>query len=83
MTKETRVIVEKGGVPVTAIIAAEDLERWTRVEAERSERLGAARERMGAAFGDLPDEQLEHDVAEVIEHVRVKERMKTTAPKTA
>jgi hypothetical protein len=76
-------MVEKSGVLVAAIIPAEDLERFTRMEDERDERLDAALERMRAAFADVPDEQLEQDVAEVIERVRAQEREKTTAPETA
>lgn len=53
------------------------------METERSERLDAALERMRAAFADVPDEQLEQDVAEVIERVRAEERTKATAPESA
>ena len=68
---------------MAVIIPVEDLERFTRMEAERSERLDAALERMRAAFADVPDEQLEQDVADVIERVRAEEREKTAAPETA
>src|SRR5438445_12716599 len=37
--RETRVIVEKSGIPVAAIISAEDLERLTQLEAERQARI--------------------------------------------
>lgn len=34
--REARVIVEKSGIPVAAIIAADDLQRLMRLEAERA-----------------------------------------------
>ncbi len=75
--------VERGGVPVAGIIPAEDRERFTRMQTERQERLDAALERMRHAFADVSDEQLEQDVAEVIERVRSEQREETTAPKSA
>ncbi|MBI4491257.1 MAG: type II toxin-antitoxin system Phd/YefM family antitoxin [Chloroflexi bacterium] len=36
--RETCVIVEKSGIPVAAIISAQDLERLNRLEQEREER---------------------------------------------
>jgi len=38
LRRETQVIVEKSGIPVAAIIAPEDLERFKRLEAQRAER---------------------------------------------
>lgn len=59
--KETRVIVEKSGIPVAAIISASDFERLNQLEAQRAERfqaLHATRE----VFKDVPDEELEREV---------------------
>ena len=36
--EETRIVVEKSGIPVAAIIPAEDLKRLDQLEKERSER---------------------------------------------
>lgn len=67
--EETRVIVERSGVPVAAIISAGDLERFKHLEAERAERFRVIDE-MRAAFKDVPPEQIESEVAEVIAEVR-------------
>src|SRR5713226_7082882 len=70
--KESRVLVEKNGIPVAAIVSAGDLEQLRRIEEAERKLL----ERMRAAFADVPEEQLERDVADVIERVRAAERAK-------
>ena len=42
----------------------------TQLDAEREQGLDAALERMRAAFADVSEEQIERDVAEVIEGIR-------------
>src|SRR3990172_1925609 len=67
--KETRVIVEKSGIPVAAIVAAEDLARLQELEAQRQEdfkALDATRQ----AFKDVPDEELEEEVVKAVAKVR-------------
>lgn len=67
--KETRVLVEKSGVPVAAIVSADDLAQLQVLEAQRAERLrllATMRER----FADRSEEQLEADVARVVAEVR-------------
>ncbi len=71
--KETRVIVEKSGIPVAAIVSAEDLERLTRFEQERQERFKALNE-IGEAFKDVPPEELEQEVTRAINSVRQENR---------
>src|SRR4051812_15775452 len=61
--KETRVLVEKSGIPVAAIVSADDLEQLRRIEDEETKAL----ERMRAAFADKTDDQIIKEVAEVIE----------------
>ena len=71
--KETRVIVEKSGIPVAAIVAAEDLARLQELEAQRQEdfrALDATRQ----AFKDVPDEELEEEVVKAVAKVRQKLR---------
>ncbi len=75
--KQTR--VEKSGIPVAAIVSPDDLERLRRVD----EAEGQVLERMRAAFADVPDEQLERDVAQVIARVRAKARGKQAARQQA
>lgn len=67
--RETRVIVEKSGIPVAGIISAEDLERFNRMEAEREQRWTAFRE-IGERNAETGPEEVERDVAEAIEEMR-------------
>ncbi|MBI2861445.1 MAG: type II toxin-antitoxin system Phd/YefM family antitoxin [Chloroflexi bacterium] len=67
--RETRVIVEKSGIPVAAIISTQDLERLNRLEAEQEQdfrALDATRE----AFKDVPAEEIERQVARALAAVR-------------
>src|SRR6185437_16989854 len=67
--KQARVVVEKSGVPVAAIVSADDLVYLQRLEAQR-ERGFAAASRINEAFGDVPVEVLERRVAEVVAQAR-------------
>lgn len=77
--RETRVIVEKSGIPVAAIISAEDLERLNRLEEERRRDLAILDESQ-AAFQDVPPEEVEREIAQAIAQVRAENRRK---PKSA
>ncbi|MBM2826260.1 MAG: Antitoxin [Dehalococcoidia bacterium] len=71
--RETRVIVEKSGIPVAAIISAEDLKRLNQLEAEREEyfkALDATRE----TFKDVPAQEIEREVSRALAEVRRKSR---------
>ena len=67
--KESRVIVERNGIPVAAIVSADDLDRLNRLEAERDERRRLL-ERLREPFKGIPPEQIERDVADLIAEVR-------------
>jgi prevent-host-death family protein len=68
---ETRVLVEKSGIPVAALVSPEDLERLDRIERKTTEvpakvRAEARREeafeamrQISRAFADVPIEELE------------------------
>ena len=71
--RKARVIVEKSGIPVAAIISAQDLERWQRLEAERARRF-AVIEEARAAFADVPDEEVEREVEKALAEVRAENR---------
>ncbi|MGD9892930.1 MAG: type II toxin-antitoxin system prevent-host-death family antitoxin [Dehalococcoidia bacterium] len=75
----TRVIVEKSGVPVAAIVSTQDLARWQRLEAERDRRFRALDESQ-AAFRDLPDEEIEREVARALAEVREENRRRGKRP---
>jgi prevent-host-death family protein len=66
---EMRVLVEKSGIPVAAIISAEDLKRLKQLEAERAERF-AILDEIQEAFKDVPTAELEREVAKAIHEVR-------------
>ena len=66
---KTRVVVEKSGIPVAALISAEDLERLKQFEAQRADRFTVL-DQIGAAFKDVPSEELEREVSKALREVR-------------
>ena len=66
---KTRVVVEKSGIPVAAIISAEDLERLKQFEGQRAERLKVL-EDSWAAFTEEDPETIEREVAQAVAEVR-------------
>jgi prevent-host-death family protein len=79
--RQARVIVEKSGVPVAAIISAQDLERFSRLEQQRQKDF-AILDEMRAAFKDVPPEEIEHEVAKAIAEDRAENRQATTGAQT-
>ena len=71
--RETRVVVEKHGIPVAAIISAQDLERFTELEAERQARFQVLDE-IHARNRDQDPDEVERDVAEEIAAMRGERR---------
>ena len=71
--RETRVIVEKSGIPVAALVSLEDLERLQRYEEQRAKDF-AILDEMGTAFKDVPPEDLEREVAKALAEVRAEHR---------
>ncbi len=71
--REARVVVEKSGVPVAAVVSADDLARLQQLDAER-EQAFAALDRIGAAFKDVPAEEIEREVAKALAEVRAENR---------
>ena len=65
--KQARVLVERSGIPVAAIVSVEDLARLDQLEHEqaRSERF-AGLSRISETFGDVPVEELEREVERAI-----------------
>ena len=63
--KETRVLVEKAGIPVAALVSADDLRRLTQLDRAWNERTTAI-ERFSQAFADVPTADAEADVARII-----------------
>lgn len=72
--QRVRVIVEKSGIPVAAIVSVTDLERWLRLEQTRKEDYMVVPE-IGDAFRDVPDEDLVEEIAKAVRMARME--MKT------
>ena len=64
-TGQTRMIVEKSGIPVGAIVSIADLEQIRRLDAERG-RLHNVMDRISAGFDDLTGDQAEAEVERAI-----------------
>lgn len=71
--RETRILVQKSGIPVAAIVSAQDLEQLQRLEAER-ERDFAILDEIGEAFKNVPPDELEREVARALTQARRKAR---------
>ncbi len=69
----TRIVVEKNGIPVAAIISPQELERFERLEAQRAARFQPLLE-IAHAFKDVPPEELEQEVAQALAEVRQETR---------
>jgi prevent-host-death family protein len=67
--EETRIVVEKSGIPVAAIISAQDLKRLDQLEKERSDRFRILDE-VKAAFRDIPEAEIENETDKAINRVR-------------
>ena len=63
--KETRVLVEKSGIPVAAVVSAEDLARLQQLDHAWDEGTRAL-ERVSAAFRDVPVAELEATIDQFI-----------------
>lgn len=74
--RETRVLIEKSGIPVAAIISADDLAKLARLEAER-ERDFAVLDEVGRAFQDVPPAEVEREVAKAVTSARAGRRPPT------
>jgi prevent-host-death family protein len=80
--KETRVVVEKSGIPVAALVSTDDLERLDRLDREREARF-AILDEFRAAFKDVPPEEIEREAERALAEVRAEmraERAKADTP---
>lgn len=64
--RETRVLVENSGEPVAALVSMEDLRRLNDLDRAWDERTDAI-ERFSKAFADVPADDVEADVARIVE----------------
>ncbi len=63
--KETRVLVEKSGIPVAAIVSTEDLKRLDQLDAEREADFAVVDE-LREAFAGVPDEEIERETDRIL-----------------
>jgi prevent-host-death family protein len=71
--KETRVVVEKSGIPVAALVSTEDLRRLNQFDRERDARF-ALLDELRSPFKDVPAEEIEREVERALAEVRAEAR---------
>lgn len=71
--KETRIVVEKSGIPVAALVSVGDLARLEQLDRDWDEGTKAL-ERISQAFADVPVDELEARIADVIAENRRRAR---------
>lgn len=69
--KETRILVEKSGIPVAAIVSADDLRRLHQFDQQR-EAFFLRIDRMREAFKDVPPEEIEREADRAVAELRGK-----------
>ena len=78
----TRIVVEKGGVPVAAVVSSEDLKHLARLDEQRAERrrvVAAMRE----PFRGISPEEIERETAKAVAEVREEMRAEREASAAA
>src|SRR5215210_5923953 len=70
--KETRVLVEKAGIPVAALVSADDLARLNQLDRTWDEGTRAL-ERISEAFADVPIDELEAQIDQIITEGRARD----------
>jgi prevent-host-death family protein len=69
---ERRILVEKSGIPVAALVSADDLNRLQQLDREWDKTTKAI-ERFSQAFADVPVPELEAKIDEIIAEGRAKD----------
>jgi prevent-host-death family protein len=70
---ETRVLIEKSGIPVAALVSADDLARLERLDREWDEHTQAM-ERFSAAFSGVPVAEIEAEIDRIVADIRRQDR---------
>lgn len=70
---EKRVVIEKNGSPIAALISVSDFRQFERDERLRRERFKVLEE-FSAAYADVPVEEIEREVARAVQEVREERR---------
>jgi antitoxin (DNA-binding transcriptional repressor) of toxin-antitoxin stability system len=77
--RESHVVVEKGGIPIAAIISMREYELFLEMKARREERFKIL-DRISEVFENVPTDELERQVARAIAGVRDEKRAREDAP---
>lgn len=77
---EESVIIEKGGVPVAAVVPLSVLDRDRRWAEEREQRI-ALLERLRRPFREIPSEEIEREAVTAVTAVRQRARRKRDRPR--
>lgn len=67
--QETRILVEKSGSPVAALVSIEDLDRLAQFDRTRAERF-AALDRMREQFAGIPAEEIDREADRAVAELR-------------
>lgn len=70
---ESRILIEKSGIPVAAIVSTDDLRRLERQDGERTERFKVLDD-LATAFADQSDEEIAQETARAVAKVRAEMR---------
>ena len=70
---ETRIVVEKSGIPVAALVSTADLNQLDRLDQERAERMSVL-EAMRAPFRGVPPEEIERETDRILARIRAEGR---------
>ena len=76
--REARVVVEKSGIPVGAMVSMADFERIKRADEDR-ERLLEVMASIAEGFEGIPEDELEAEVGKAIEEVEAERRARREA----
>lgn len=77
-----RVLIEKSGIPVAAVVSIEDL-RWLRERQARRDANWKVLTEFSRKFADVPDDELEREVERALADVRAERRASRRAERTA
>jgi prevent-host-death family protein len=76
---ETRVMIEKNGIPVGVLVAPGDLEQLDQLNARREEQWAAV-DRLRQSFADIDPDTLDAEIARAVADVRRESRERRSAP---
>lgn len=71
--REARVVVEKSGIPVGAIVSMDDLARLNRIDEDR-QKLAEVMAQVSRKFEGVPQEELDREVEKAITEVEANRR---------